>query len=157
MTSPRTPYQLCERHERSIGDYRSVCPTSVEEDDDRFAVWSEYLSRWSLTYPVRLELSAEREWISDGRRGYYLRIGFHYPDERDSADRSKPAPRPVRGLLPPSLYPDGDTPRWLRSNLLYHLTHELDEHLRLDGVTVFDPHAQVRHVCDDCLRRGPQD
>lgn len=139
--------QLCTECERARGDHRSTSPTPIETDDVRFLAWSTYLARWSLTYPCHLALRAEKQELGDGT--YYLRIGFHYPDERDSRNGG-PAPDSGVGLWPPSLYPDEDTPRWIRANILYHLNHELDEHLRLDGKLVFDPHHDSAYMCDSC-------
>jgi hypothetical protein len=139
-------FQLCAKCERAYGDYRGLSPTPIETDDARFDAWSAYLERWSLRYPCRLVLRCEREQTAGG---YYLRIAFLYPDERDSNDSISPPP-PTTGIWPPSLYPDDDTPRWLRQNVIYHLVHELDEHLLLDGVRVFDPHADAIYYCKEC-------
>lgn len=138
-------YQLCERCERAQGDHRSVAPTPIETDDTRYAAWTAFLAQWALTYPCRLAFRCEKE-STDG--GYYLRIAFDYPDERDARDGVTVMPA-VCGLWPPSLWPDADTPRWIRSNLLYHLQHELDEHLRFGGVAVFDPHANAAYYCTE--------
>ncbi len=169
-----TQFQLCDLCERGHGDHSSVAPTPVETDDVRFDAWSAYLARWSLRYPCRLELRCEKQVIGshealetseavaakDGARSapypsgaYYLRIGFRYPDERDSRDGVSPAPEGGPGLWPPSLLPDENTPRWLRANLIYHLLHELDEHLTLDGERVFDPHVRAVHWCEGCIAR----
>ena len=145
-----TPFQLCDHCERGAGDYRSVAPTPIETDDARFDAWSSYLARWSLRYPCRLELRAERQWLDADETRFYLRIGFHYPDEHDSRDEVSPAPHGGSGLFPPSMLPDENTPRWLRANLLYHLAHELDEHLKLDGNRVFDPHVKALYFCEAC-------
>lgn len=165
--------RLCFSCERERGSYMSPAPTPVETNDDRYLAWSAYLRGWSLTYPCRLELRAEKQELgNDGAAihnqameylgkpgdasasGYYLRIGFHYPDERDSRDGVSPVPvGSGLGLWPPSLYPDENTPRWLRANLKYHLEHELDEHLRLDGERLFDPHHESIYQCDACIAK----
>jgi hypothetical protein len=139
-------FQLCTRCERPGGDYRSTVPTPVEADDTRHDAWSAYLRRWKLIYPCRLELKCQRQQVEGG---YYLRIAFAYPDERDSRDGVSPLPEAV-GLWPPSLLPDDETPRWLRWNLVYHLLHELDENLTLDGQRVFDPHVDAIYYCEKC-------
>jgi len=140
-------FQLCDC-ERSPGDLRSVVPTPVEVDDHRHDAWSEYLSRWSCSYPCRVVARCEKQIL--GPEGYYLRIRLDYPDERDSRDPLVAMPPGGLGLWPPSDLPDENTPRWLRSNVLYHLCHELDEHLKFDGIVVFNPHVSAVHVCGKC-------
>lgn len=140
-------YQLCHDCERLKGDYRGITPTPKATQEELDA-WIAYAARWTLTYPVKLELSP----YVDGNG--HLRIDFIYPEEKDARnpaellDRSKSA-----GLLAPSHFPDGETPRWIRANVLYHLSHELDEWLKFDGQTVFDPHAEAHHLCEPCIKK----
>lgn len=145
-----SPFQLCVYCERPMGDSTTVSPTPIETDDARFDAWSQFLQGWALSYPCRLALYCTKD-PTEG--GYYLRVAFAYPDERDSRDGVTPL-SPTMGLWPPSLLPDEETPRWLRANLIYHLVHELDEHLRLDGVVVFDPHINAHYVCQECVHGG---
>lgn len=156
VDQPVSPeFRVCDTCEKPRGDYHSPAPTPIETDDVRLHAWAEYLARWTLTYPCRLVMSVQRQWLgADGdiRAGYHLRIAFHYPDERDSRDGVSPVPGADGrlGLWPPSRLPGEDTPRWIRANVQYHLGHELDEHLLLDGNQAFNPHHDSVHQCEDC-------
>lgn len=151
-------FQVCDRCEKISGDNRSTVPTPIETDDKRANAWRDYLARWTVDYPCKARFWVTKHFL-DARdspdRRYYLRINFDYPDEKDSSDGVSPVPgaEDRLGLWPPSLYPDENTPRWLRANLLYHLGHELDEWLRFDGERVFDPHHMSYYHCDDCVNR----
>ena len=142
-------FQVCDECEKLKGDHHGVCPTQIETSVERRDVWAAYLARWSLRYPCSLRLEAVLQPV-DG--GAYLRIDTSYPDETDVRDDSK-RPPPTSGLWPNSMYPDENTPRWLRANILYHLGHELDERLLFDGERVFDPHHVSVYVCENCIAR----
>lgn len=142
-------FRFCDSCERMSGSYHSVTPTPIERDDKRFDAWNAYLPGWSMAYPWRLEMRPVKQELGDG---YYLRIEFRYPDERDSRDGVSPVAAGL-GLWPPSWLPDEHTPRWIRANLQYHIGHELDEHLTFNGERPFDPHHQSHHQCDACIAR----
>lgn len=137
-------FQVCDRCEKINGDYRSPAPTPIATQEDQ-RIWQEYLSRWKLRYPVKLTLSAELDWQS------HLRIVFRYEDEPDSREDTNQQIQTTGGLLVPSPRPDENTPRWIRTNIQYHLGHELDEHLRFDGDRVFDPHVDATYICESCV------
>lgn len=140
-------FQLCARCERQQGDYRSVAPTPIATEE-QLAAWTTYLARWTLEYPVKLRLVPVFCQHPDG--GPMLRIIFDYYEEKNARNPAEAAPRAI-GIFPPSLLPDENTPRWIRANILYHLNHELDEWLKLDGQHVFDPHHQSHYECDNCI------
>ena len=176
-------FQVCGTCERPQGDYRSVAPTPIETDDIRHDAWEAYLAGWILHYPCRLVMRCQRQYLglaeiremvqakalkenrepdhSDLRTAsstgklYYLRIQFLYPDEKDARNgfSSVPGTFDRLGLWPPSHLPDDDTPRWIRANAMYHLSHELDEHLIYKHGVPFDPHHDSAYTCEACIDR----
>lgn len=151
IDQPKPPeFQICNRCEMAQGDHRAVSPTPIATEEE-FAAWKAYLARWTLDYPVKARFEPAMYPHPDGI-GWFIRINFLYPEERDARDPSK-IPAPSMGLLSPSRLPDRDTPRWLRANLLYHLNHELDEWLRFDDQVPFDPHHQSVYQCEDCIAK----
>lgn len=140
-------FQVCDLCERQQGDHRAPAPTPIATVE-QCAAWCDYLKRWSLRYPCKISMSAKLDQISHLR----IVITFHdEPDASDSENRIVIVSLTTGDLLAPSVLPDIDTPRWIRANIMYHLNHELDEHLKFDDKRPFDPHVTAIYYCDDCF------
>ncbi len=140
-------HRLCDVCERGDhGHQATPQPTPFAEPGDLEA-WQDFVSRWSIDYPVRARFSAYLDKTFDGNP--IVRISMDTIEVPDSRDPMEMMNSNSQGLLVPSRRPDEESPRWIRALMLYHLTHELDEFLAFEGRRVFDPHGAPVH-CASC-------
>jgi hypothetical protein len=141
----RPEHRICDRCERGSAEFHmSPQPTPIATVED-LAAWQDFISRWTIDYPVRAR------WEAFADEGHHVRIRRVMRSVPDSSDPTRILAIDIDGLLVPSSRPDGESARWVRAALVYHLIHELDEFLTFDGDRVFDPHNRRPTLCEACI------
>lgn len=100
--------------------------------------WLEFLRRWRVVMPIRIELDA----LSNGPI-VYMRMTSTQPDSR-RGKRDDTMTYLTIDIPVPSPKPDEHSARWVRALLRWLVLHELDEFIEVDGDRVFDPHRGGR-------------
>lgn len=123
------PYAATLIRAGDVGVFNAGAPTA------NYHAWADWLSRWSVPRPLAIHLSIART----GARTF-IRIFTSVPDSVLPEATRRDIELKLEVLVPTE-EPDVDSDRWLRALLRWLVCHELDEWISVDGVRVFDPHA----------------
>lgn len=127
---------------------------SIKEPRIDVEGWRAALARVEFKFPIPVKMWIQQDdnpWGYDAR--LMLRMSMEVPDRDDGK------PTTVHSAY--KLYPDecptaGEKIRLIRERAKALIEHEFDEHFRVDGELVFDPHGLKRIDTRDFARFNEQ-